>query len=165
MGTVSSRKARFVAEYCRNPNTRQAAIRAGYSLRQAGHAAAKLLKQADVVAALDAHRRQHFKTVEDKGERVLAEFMRVAFCDLRRLLDAKGRLKPLREIDDEVIAGVQFFDPKPRPRGKVLRLRRQGKLAALKMLGKYLGVLDMPQPRDAAAGEAASGEVDLGEAA
>ncbi len=155
METVSSRKARFVAEYCRNPNARQAAIRAGYSPRQADHAAAKLLKQADVVAALDARRQQHFQAIEDKGERVLAEFMRVAFCDLRRLLDAEGRLKPLREIDDEVIAGVQFFDPKPRPRGKVLRLRRQGKLAALKMLAKYLGMLDMPLPGEAASGEAA----------
>ncbi len=49
---LSALKQRFVHEYLVDGNASQAAVRAGYSAKTAGSQGARLLKQADVAAAL-----------------------------------------------------------------------------------------------------------------
>lgn len=148
MNTAASRRARFIEEYSRHANASRAAVRAGYAPAKACDASKRLLAHPDVLAALEEHRRQYFEACEDEGERVLAEAMRVAFCDLHDLLDAEGRIKPMADIEDDVLAGVRVFNPIP-PYGKTRRVRRHDKIGALKLLGRYLQMFDLAGTADA----------------
>jgi phage terminase small subunit len=53
---MNARQARFVDEYLVDGNATQAAIRAGYSAKTAGQIGARLLKNVQVSAALEAGR-------------------------------------------------------------------------------------------------------------
>lgn len=54
MNTLEPRQRRFVAEYLKDLNATQAAIRAGYSKRTAKQQGQRLLTKADVRAAVEA---------------------------------------------------------------------------------------------------------------
>ena len=135
----------FAAAYARDPDGKHAAIAAGYAPSVAASTGMRLLRRPEVGAALAVHRQGHFDRVEEMGERLLAAAMVPAFADMRGLLDADGGLKPEGEIDGSLREGFRFYDPrKPLCQRRLLRVRRQGKLAALKFLGKYLRLFDAP---------------------
>ncbi len=142
----TSRFADFVAEYARRPNAKQAASMAGYAPGGAARAGVRLLRRPDIGAALAVQRLDdHFDRVEQMGERLLAAAMAQAFADLRGLLDADGKLKPEGEIEGRLLDAFRLYDPrKPLCQGRMWRVRRHGKLAALKFLGKYLRLFDAP---------------------
>lgn len=78
----------FIAEYLVDFNGAAAAIRAGYSPKQAGQKAWQLRKwRPDIAKAIDdaiaARERRTFVT----ADRVLQEYARIAFADIRRLVE------------------------------------------------------------------------------
>ncbi len=137
MGTLTPRMALFVEEYSRSGNGRKAALHAGWPAGEADRGREAMLRCPEVQARLAAQRDARFQAIEDEGARILDEAARVAFADLRRLFDAKGRLKPMHRIDEAALIGFRLYDPLARPRGKVIRIRRTGKLAALKLLMQH----------------------------
>ena len=108
------------------------------------------------VAACNALKRPHVKAyieqrladmqakVEVSQERVLQEYMRLAFFDIRRLYHADGRLKAVNELDDETAAALASLDVKVEntENGMVpvltMKYRFADKRAALHDLGTYL---------------------------
>ena len=76
---------KFVEEYLIDFNGRQAAIRAGYSAKSATCIASQLLRRPEVaekIAKGIAERRKHAIITAD---RVLKEYARIAFADVRRV--------------------------------------------------------------------------------
>lgn len=109
---MTPKQARFVAEYRKDLNATQAAIRAGYSEKTAQEQGARLLSNAMVAAAVAEKTQQQLAKADITAERVLQEIGRLAFSDVRTLFDANGKIKPLHTLSaDEAacIAGLEVI--------------------------------------------------------
>lgn len=144
-GELNARQRRFITEYLVDQNGTQAAIRAGYAKRSAHVTASLLISNANVKAAIDKQMSKMLSKIEVTAERVLAERARLAFFDVRKLLDATGKPKPIHELDDDTaaaIAGVEVANigNSQVGEGEVLKIRMADKNASLTALEKHLGL-------------------------
>lgn len=144
-GELNARQRRFITEYLVDQNGTQAAIRAGYAKRSAHVTASLLISNANVKAAIDKQMSKMLSKIEVTAERVLAERARLAFFDVRKLIDATGKPKPIHELDDDTaaaIAGVEVANigNSQVGEGEVLKIRMADKNASLTALEKHLGL-------------------------
>lgn len=79
-------------------------------------------------------------------ERILEEYAKIAFFDIRKIYTVDGGLKPVSELDDETaggLAGVESFDERVKDSEEVLGTTRKVKIwdkrAALDSICKVLG--------------------------
>ncbi len=107
---LNPRHARFAQEYLIDLNGAQAAIRAGFSKRTARSAAARLLTNADIRAAIDEAKLARSERTKITADKVLEELARVAFFDSFE----DGRVKMVDKLRAlELIARhLQMFDAK-----------------------------------------------------
>lgn len=109
---LNPRHARFVAEYLIDGNAGKAYTRAGYSA--AGNSAAanghRLLKNAEIVAAIAAGQQKTLAKLELTAERVLLEVARLAYFDVRKLLHSNGSPKDISDLDDDTAACIGGLD-------------------------------------------------------
>lgn len=82
---LTPKQAKFVEQYLIDLNATQAAIRAGYSPKTARSVGAENLTKPAIQAALTAERARLAATLQVTPERVLQEYARLAFADLRRV--------------------------------------------------------------------------------
>jgi phage terminase small subunit len=75
---LTPKQARFVAEYLKDSNATQAAIRCGYSEKTAGQIGHALLKKVEVAAAVEARLEKHAENAGISTEWVLAGIKRHA---------------------------------------------------------------------------------------
>lgn len=83
---LSPKQARFVAEYLKDQNATQAAIRAGYSAGTAKQQGSRLLTNADVARAVGKRQQK----VAAKAE-ITAESLAAEFEEARQLAKRKGQ--------------------------------------------------------------------------
>ena len=83
---LNDRQARFVAEYLVDLNATQAAIRSGYSARSAYSTGERMLRNAEVAAAIAEAQAARSRRTEVTADRVVLELARVAFGDPRRVM-------------------------------------------------------------------------------
>jgi phage terminase small subunit len=83
---LNPKQRRFVAEYLIDLNATQAAIRAGYSKKNADVTGPRLLGNVGVAAAVAAGTSKQLATAELTAARVLEEIRRLAFIDMRSIL-------------------------------------------------------------------------------
>lgn len=107
---LTDRMKVFVAEYAKDRNGTQAAIRAGYSPKTAQEQASVLLSKPIVRAAVDETLAKIAAKCELSAERTLREVARLAYFDPRKLFDAKGDPIPLTELDDDTAAAIAGLD-------------------------------------------------------
>ena len=139
---LTPKQSLFVAEYLVDLNATQAAIRAGYSPKTANEQAARLLAKASAQQAVQAGMAKREKRTAITADRVLEQYARLAFFDIRNLYDTDGNLKDLRDLDDETataVAGVEFVEM-PGSRAVVRKVRLVDRRAALADVGKHLGM-------------------------
>lgn len=75
---LNARQERFVAEYLRDGNAAQAYVRAGYAPGAAETCGPRLLRSAQVAAAVDKGRSRLTAKLELSAEKVLADIARIA---------------------------------------------------------------------------------------
>src|SRR5580658_398365 len=104
------RRARFAAEYTKDFNATQAAIRSGYSPgknnRSAEVTGSRLLSDVEVQAMVRSHHAQAAVKSGITVDRVQQEIARIAFSDARKLYRGDGSLKAPQEWDDDTAAAV-----------------------------------------------------------
>ena len=100
----------FVAEYLKDRNGTQAAIRAGYSPKTAGSQAFDLLQKPEVQAQIEQFVAKAEEKVGLSIERTLREVARLAYFDPRKLLNDDGSPKPITELDDDTAACLAGLD-------------------------------------------------------
>jgi len=143
---LNARQQLFAEEYAANPNATKAAIAAGYSARSAGQIGERLLKNDEIASAVEKAKAERLKRIGVNGDRVLEEFARLAFLDVRKLFNSDGTMKRLDEIDADVaaaIAGLEVValnNGDGEQVGTLRKIRLADKLSALEKLGKYLGL-------------------------
>jgi phage terminase small subunit len=143
---LTGKERLFAAEYLKDKNGKQAAIRAGYSPKTAEQQASRLLRKVKVRQAIE----KHFSKVEEeaivKVSDVLLELKRIALTDIGQAFDENGNLKPLKDIPEDVrraIAGIdvdELYEGHGQDReqvGETKKIRFWDKNRALENLGRY----------------------------
>lgn len=145
---MNARQARFIAEYCKDLNATQAAIRAGYSAKTAGSQGEALLKKPEIAAAVAEKTQQQLERADLSAARTLEEMRRVAFSNIQDLFDEDGNLKPLHTLTREQAACIASLEVvmKNATAGdgkidRVLKLKIWDKPRVLEMLGKHFALL------------------------
>lgn len=145
MPEITPRQALFVAEYVKDLNAGAAAKRAGYSERTARTIGPRLLQNVAIKGEVDRRLNKIANRLEISAERVLQERARLAFFDVRKLLDATGRPKAIQDLDDDTAAAIQGLDVanignSETGIGEVLKIKMADKNASLTALEKHLGL-------------------------
>lgn len=147
--SLSHKQERFVAEYLVDLNATQAAIRAGYSAKTAQEQASRLLSNVMISRLVAEKGREHAASTGLTIERVLKEAQRLAFFDIRKLVDKEGNPIPINELDDDTAAAIQGLElASERSRDEngtettVRKYKVADKNSALERLFKHLGLFE-----------------------
>jgi phage terminase small subunit len=145
---LNPKQARFVAEYLIDLNGKQAAIRAGYSPKSAEVQASQLLRNPKVAEAVTTGKAKQLNDAGLSAARVLEEYRRLAFIDLRSFFDAAGNLKPMSELTAEhgsALAGLEVIIKNAEAgdgvTDRVHKFKVWDKTRALESLAKHFGLL------------------------
>lgn len=150
---LTAKQRHFVAEYLRDKNGKQAAIRAGYSQATAGQIAFRLLRTPLIAAEVERLEAEQIAAVQQETgitlERTLREIAKVAFHDPRRFFTEDGNLQPITELDDTTaaaLAGFEVVEERERNEngrsevvGYTKKVRIADRAKHLDMLMKHLG--------------------------
>jgi phage terminase small subunit len=161
--SLNDRQARFVAEYLLDLNATQAAVRAGYSARSAYSTGERMLRNAEVAAAIAEAQAARSRRTEVTADRVVLELARVAFGDPRRVMSwgpGGVRLRPSAELADEEAAIVAEVGETTTKEGGSLRVKTVDKLGALRLLGRHLGMFGERADPGAVAGAPEPGPLE-----
>jgi len=111
------KQASFIAEYLKDGNATQAAIRAGYSQKTAYSIGQENLKKPEIAARLQvkqsviaARQDAILEKMELTEERIKREIARIAFFDPRKMFAADGRPLAITELDDDTAACIVGLD-------------------------------------------------------
>lgn len=140
---LTPRRQRFVDEYLIDLDPRAALRRAGYSPRSYNYST-QLMRDPDVARAIGCAMAERAQRTGITRERVLAEYAKIAFADLRHLADWNAEsavFKDAASIPDEIAAAVALvaeLDAADAPPGddKKLRIKLFDKLKALEALAR-----------------------------
>jgi phage terminase small subunit len=139
-GLTPKRRA-FIDEYLIDFNATRAAVRAGYGARSAHTIGSRLLKLPAVKAALDAAIAARAERTRVTADRVIAEYARLAFADMRRYAEwnADGiKLRPHTSLSaDDAAAVVELIPVGAAGRA---RIKLHDKRPALDALARHLGL-------------------------
>jgi phage terminase small subunit len=146
---LNPQQQKFVQAYMKagDGNATAAAIKAGYSKKTAYAQGSRLLKHVEVRKALEGPIKKASDKLELTAERVLQELSRLAFFDIRKLVDNTGRPKALSELDDDTAAAIVGLDvvnvgsEQAGGVGEVLKFKIADKKGALDLSMRYLKLL------------------------
>jgi len=149
MSDLTPKQQKFVEQYLIDLNATQAAIRAGYSESGARTEGSRLLANADIQDAIRVAREKLAAKAGISQERVLKEYERLAFLDIRKAFDENGNLKSVHDLDDDTaaaIAGLEvedLYEGRGEARehvGKLHKIKLADKKAALDSIARHLGM-------------------------
>ncbi len=129
----------FVDEFMKDFNAQAAMRRAGYRNSRGGLPSSQLMAAPQVKAAIEARLAERRAACELEAQRVVAELSRIAFCDVRELVEWGPDGVALRESADlpdhaaACVAEVSVQKSGP-------RLKLHDKVKALELLGKHYGL-------------------------
>lgn len=144
---LNEKQKRFADEYLLNFNVAQAAIRAGYSAKTAYSQGHRLLQYPAVSEYIQNQQEKLQKKLEITREMVVSEIARIAFGDIRGVLDwSEGgiTLLPSSRISDDVAASIS--EVKTMSSG--ISVKQYDKLRALDLMAKVLGFYEDNKEKD-----------------
>lgn len=105
-----------------------------------------MLKHVEVAARVAQLQQKVAEKFELNTERVLQELSRLAFFDIRKLVDNTGKPKALADLDDDTAAAIVGLDVvqfgnKDSGIGDVLKFKLADKKGALDLAMRHLGLL------------------------
>jgi len=121
----------FVGEYLVDYNASAAARRAGYSPKTHGAQAAALLKNPAVRARIDIGIKEVRERQGIRAMNAWQELARAAFFDIRGFIDKNGRMVPLHEMDEDIIAALNVSCRTLKGGETVMSVRQPSRLTAL----------------------------------
>lgn len=147
--SLTDKQQAFVNEYIVDFIGSQAAIRAGYSAKTAEVQASKLLRNPNVSGAVADAIESRTKRTQIDADWVLKQAAEAFTCDLSRLYDERGDLRPVHEWPKEImpiIGGVEIealYEGSGKERvqiGRVKKLKLTERLKLLETIGKHVNV-------------------------
>jgi len=145
---MTPKQIRFVAEYLKDLNASQAAIRAGYSKKNPNVVGPRLLADVGIAAAIAERQAKQLADADLSAARVLEEIRRLSFSDIGALYDEQGHLKPLQDLSPAQRACIASTKTTKKnltvgdgTQEDVVEIRLWDKLRALEMAAKRFGLL------------------------
>lgn len=142
---MNERKRRFVQAYLLDPNATRAAKAVGYSEKTSVAQGSRLLRDVDVSRLIEMGRKRLATRYQVTTERVIAEYAKIAFSDMRdfaawgstgvSLLDSAA-LTPEQAAAVAEVGETRGTDKG----GGALRFKLHDKKGALDSLAKHLGL-------------------------
>lgn len=150
---LTPKQERFVDEYLKDLNATQAAIRAGYSPKNADNIASELLGKTHVYEAISRKRRAMEEECGITRSRVIQEMARLAFFNSKNFFDKDGNPIPINQLSDDAAAAINGLDVVSIGNneiglGQVLKYKIPDKNKALENLSKILGYLDRDRQKE-----------------
>ncbi len=139
---LTEKQQRFVEEYLIDLNATQAAIRAGYSVKNADKIGSELLGKTRVAEAISKKIADRSKRTGINQDRVVLELAKLAFVKITDIVDSQGKIKAKAKEDDlACIESVKYKKSESETGSSVEReVKIASKLKALELLGKHLGM-------------------------
>jgi len=148
---ITRKQALFVAEYLVDLNATQAAIRAGYSARNAGKIGPELLGKTRISAAIEAAQEARAQRTGVTADRVVAELAKIGFANMADYMRSghdgdpyldfsalsRDQAAALQEVTVESYAEGRGDDKRDVKR---VKFKLADKRAALVDLGRHLGM-------------------------
>lgn len=132
---LTPKQRRFIEEYFKDLNPSQAMLRAGYAKPEPG----RLMANPQVRRVIEERTARRLARHEATADNVIAELARVAFADVRDLMEwgPDGAVpRESRELSPDAAAAVAEVSVN---RGSV-KVRKYDKIKALELLGRWLGL-------------------------
>lgn len=150
---LTPKQERFVDEYLKDLNATQAAIRAGYSQKNAHTIASQLLGKSQVSQQISKRRKALELDCEVTRERVVKEMARLAFFNIKCFFDDNGNPKKVSELTDDAACAINGIDIVNIGNddvgfGQVIKYKIPDKNKALENLAKILGYMDRDRTRE-----------------
>lgn len=145
-GTLTPKQSRFVDEYLVDLNATQAAIRAGYSARNATKIGHQQLQHELVAAAIAKRKEERSQRTGIDADWVLNRLADEADADLADLYDETGALKPVQDWPaiwrKGLIAGVEVEEIKSEgvTIGLVRKIKISDRIKRIELIGKHVSV-------------------------
>lgn len=139
---------RFADKYFETLNAKDSAIYAGFSEDTAKQIGYNLLQRDDIQEYLNKLREEYQKKSGINKQRILDEYAKIAFSDIRELYSGDNQLLDIRQLDDVTAGAVacvdvdEVIDRKGNTIGYTKKVKLHNKLAALDSLGKVLGIFE-----------------------
>lgn len=150
MAKLTAQQASFVEHYLSDQDVAQAAIRAGYSPQTAKVLGYKLLRKAQVQAAINAAKEAQRARSTIDADWVLARLAEQAEADIADLYDDNGDLLPVTDwptvwrtglvSDVEITALYEGRGDERKLIGHVKKLKLVDRTRRLEMIGKHVQV-------------------------
>jgi len=152
---LNPRERKFVTFYIKSGNATQAAIKAGYSAKTAdGKAPAWVGKSRErssngrIWDAVSAKRSEMEEKSCDLEKRILREYERLAFFDIRNIFNPNDTFKSITQLDDDTAAALVGVDAFVKFEGKgedtvpieLKKIKMADKKGALDSLAKIMGL-------------------------
>lgn len=141
---LSARQERFVNGILKGLTQEQAYIEAGYKARGARANANRLLSNVVISDAIKEGQAADKHEVKDIRARIIAEYCKLAFCDIAVIFDENGNPKDIHDIDPDTRAAINAIDVVVTQLGDSVKTTRKYKLetkkGALDSLAKIKGL-------------------------
>ena len=139
---MTDKQKKFVEEYLIDLNATQAAIRAGYSPRNADKIGSELLGKTRVSEAIANAMAKRSRRTGVTQDRVVRELAKIAFLDMTQVVDDHGRIRNDATPEDRAcIESIKYKSSSGDQGESVEReIKVASKLKALELLGKHLGM-------------------------
>lgn len=115
--------------------------------QQVAQKASTFAKRPNVQARIAELRKESMEKTNVTAERVIAELAKIAFFDIRKVVDKDGNPLPIQELDEDTAKAmvgldVVQFGNADAGRGTVLKVKMADKLGALTTLARHHGLLN-----------------------
>lgn len=150
MKPLTPKQAMFVAEYLKDLNATQAAIRAGYAEKGATVTGSKLLTNPNVRRAINAGKLERSEETKIDASWVLKRLAVESDADLADLYDADNNLKPIHEWPkiwrQGLVAGIEVDElwegvGKDRTQiGVTKKIKISDRVKRLELIGRHVNV-------------------------
>lgn len=140
---LSVRQLQFVEQYLVDLNGTKAAVRAGYSRQSASTTASRLLARKEIAAAVSERMAARAARNQTTADRVIDEYARIAFSDMRRYVEwgpSGVALRKSTELGPADAACVAEVSETKTATGGSVKFKLYDKRAALDVLAKHLGL-------------------------
>lgn len=145
---LSKKHARFVAEYLKDLNAAQAAIRCGYSEKTARQQGSRLLTNADIAQAVADQTAKQLVSSELTAVGTKEAIRRVVEADIRVLFDEHGNVKPIHLMTRDEAAQIAGFEVIKRNltagdghTDVILKVKLKDQRGFVEMAAKHFGLL------------------------
>lgn len=157
---LTDKQQRFCEEYVIDFNGTQAAIRSGYSVKTAAEQSSRLLSNVKIQEFIRSLQKQTSEKLNITKERVLEEYAKIAFFDIREVFDVDGGLINVKQLDDSSAGSIasiksseEWGEDEEGNRtitGTIKEVKVFDKIRALQDLGKHLGLFQKDNEQSAA---------------